>query len=53
MPKLDIRESWGAEKLEAELEAARDSLRCLDRNIQKILGRDPPDGENPLQPTAR
>ncbi|XP_015522963.1 pinin [Neodiprion pinetum] len=53
MRKLETRESWGAEKLEAQLEAARDNLRGLDRSIQKILGRDPPDGENPLQPTAR
>ncbi|XP_012269318.1 pinin [Athalia rosae] len=53
MRKLEARESWGAERLEAELESARDSLRGLDRSIQKILGRDPPDGENPLQPTAR
>ncbi|XP_046736555.1 pinin [Diprion similis] len=53
MRKLETRESWGAEKLEAQLEAARDNLRGLDRSIQKILGRDPPDGENPLQPAAR
>ncbi|XP_014212452.1 pinin [Copidosoma floridanum] len=41
-----MREIWGAEKLEAELEAAKDGLRGLEKNIRKILGRDVPDGEN-------
>ncbi|XP_029045564.1 pinin isoform X1 [Osmia bicornis bicornis] len=51
MRKLDVQEAWGAERLEAQLEAARDGLRGLDRSIRKILGRDLPDGENgPLQP---
>lgn len=50
MRKLDS-EIWGAERLEAQLEAARDGLRGLDRSIRKILGRDLPDGESgPLQP---
>nr|XP_033325433.1 pinin isoform X2 [Megalopta genalis] len=50
MRKLDAQEAWGADKLEAQLEAARDGLRGLDRNIRKILGRDLPDGENgPIQ----
>lgn len=54
MRKLDAREPWGADKLEAELEAARDNLRGLDRNIRKILGRDLPDGETgSLQPSPR
>lgn len=54
MRKLDSREPWGADKLEAELEAARDNLRGLDRNIRKILGRDLPDGETgSLQPSPR
>lgn len=49
-----MREVWAAEKLEAELEAARDGLRGLDRNIRKILGRDLPDGENgSVQPPSR
>lgn len=48
MRKLDPRErdNWGADRIEAELEAARDGLRGLDRNIRKILGRDLPDTEN-------
>ncbi|EFN77246.1 pinin [Harpegnathos saltator] len=51
MRKLDYQETWKAEGLEAQLEAARDDLRGLDRSIRKILGRDLPDGENgPLQP---
>lgn len=51
MRKLDL-EIWGAERLEAQLEAARDGLRGLDRSIRKILGRDLPDGESgPLQPS--
>ncbi|XP_078039844.1 desmosome associated protein-like protein pinnin isoform X1 [Augochlora pura] len=51
MRKLDAQEAWGADKLEAQLEAARDGLRGLDRSIRKILGRDLPDGENgPIQP---
>lgn len=50
MRKLDP-EIWGAERLEAQLEAARDGLRGLDRSIRKILGRDLPDGESgSLQP---
>lgn len=50
MRKLDCQEQWGADRLEAQLEAARDGLRGLDRNIRKILGRDLPDGESgPLQ----
>lgn len=50
MRKLDS-EIWGAERLEAQLETARDGLRGLDRSIRKILGRDLPDGESgPLQP---
>ncbi|KAL6422265.1 hypothetical protein ACFW04_010554 [Cataglyphis niger] len=50
MRKLDP-EIWGAERLEAQLEAARDGLRGLDRSIRKILGRDLPDGEGgSLQP---
>ncbi|XP_033188671.1 desmosome associated protein-like protein pinnin [Bombus vancouverensis nearcticus] len=54
MRKLDTQEAWGAESLEAQLEAARDGLRGLDRSIRKILGRDLPDGENgPLQPPPR
>ncbi|XP_015592532.1 pinin [Cephus cinctus] len=53
MRKLDAKEPWGAERLEAELEAARDGLRGLDRNIRKILGRDVPDGENTIQPPTR
>ncbi|XP_017767404.1 PREDICTED: pinin [Eufriesea mexicana] len=54
MRKLDTQEAWGAERLEAQLEAARDGLRGLDRSIRKILGRDLPDGENgPLQPPPR
>ncbi|XP_012280202.1 pinin [Orussus abietinus] len=53
MRKLDSKEPWGAERLEAELEAARDGLRGLDRNIRKILGRDLPDGENQIQPSPR
>ncbi|XP_015190642.1 PREDICTED: pinin isoform X1 [Polistes dominula] len=53
MRKLDLQESWGADRLEAELEAARDGLKGLDRSIRKILGRDLPDGENgPLHPTS-
>lgn len=53
MRKLE-QETWGAERLEAQLEAARDGLRGLDRSIRKILGRDLPDGENgPLQPPPR
>lgn len=53
MRKLE-QEAWGAERLEAQLEAARDGLRGLDRSIRKILGRDLPDGENgPLQPPPR
>lgn len=39
---------WGADKLEAELAAAKDDLRGLEKNIRKILGRDAPDGENGL-----
>ncbi|XP_012217379.1 pinin [Linepithema humile] len=51
MRKLDCQEIWDAERLEAQLEAARDGLRGLDRSIRKILGRDLPDGESgPLQP---
>ncbi|KAG7199296.1 hypothetical protein KM043_018151 [Ampulex compressa] len=51
MRKLDLQEAWGADRLEAQLEAARDGLRGLDRSIRKILGRDLPDGENgPPQP---
>lgn len=51
MRKLDL-EIWGAERLEAQLEAARDGLRGLDRSIRKILGRDLPDSESgPLQPS--
>ncbi|XP_003706854.1 desmosome associated protein-like protein pinnin isoform X3 [Megachile rotundata] len=54
MRKLDVQEAWGAERLEAQLEAARDGLRGLDRSIRKILGRDLPDGENgPIQPPPR
>ncbi|XP_076281540.1 desmosome associated protein-like protein pinnin isoform X2 [Lasioglossum baleicum] len=54
MRKLDAQEAWGADKLEAQLEAARDGLRGLDRSIRKILGRDLPDGENgPIQPPPR
>lgn len=54
MQKLDLKEAWGADKLEAELESARDELRGLDKNIRKILGKDLPDGENaPLQQTQR
>ncbi|XP_076247651.1 desmosome associated protein-like protein pinnin [Calliopsis andreniformis] len=54
MRKLDTQEAWGAERLEAQLEAARDGLRGLDRSIRKILGRDLPDGENgPIQPPPR
>ncbi|CAK9832248.1 PNN [Anthophora retusa] len=54
MRKLDTQEAWGAERLEAQLEAARDGLRGLDRSIRKILGRDLPDGENgPLQAPPR
>ncbi|XP_070156091.1 pinin [Polyergus mexicanus] len=50
MRELDS-EIWGAERLEAQLEAARDGLRGLDRSIRKILGRDLPDGESSsLQP---
>jgi len=50
MRKLDCQELWGADKLEAQLEVARDGLRGLDRSIRKILGRDLPDGESgPLQ----
>lgn len=50
MRKIDYQETWRAEGLEAQLEAARDDLRGLDRSIRKILGRDLPDGENgPLQ----
>lgn len=50
MRKLDCQEQWGAERLEAQLEIARDGLRGLDRSIRKILGRDLPDGESgPLQ----
>jgi hypothetical protein len=41
-----MKELWGAEKLEAELEAAKDDLRGLEKNIRKILGRDVPEGEN-------
>lgn len=46
MRRLDSKDTWGAERLEAELEIARDGLRGLDRDIRKILGRDLPDGEN-------
>lgn len=54
MRTLDSQEPWGADQLEAQLEAARDGLRGLDRSIRKILGRDLPDGENgPLQPPPR
>ncbi|KAL0123338.1 hypothetical protein PUN28_005700 [Cardiocondyla obscurior] len=50
MRKLDYQELWGADRLEAQLELARDGLRGLDRSIRKILGRDVPDGESgPLQ----
>ncbi|XP_011880744.1 PREDICTED: pinin [Vollenhovia emeryi] len=50
MRKLDCQEQWGAARIEAELEFARDELRGLDRSIRKILGRDVPDGESgPLQ----
>ncbi|XP_057340814.1 pinin [Microplitis mediator] len=48
MRRLDSKENWGADKLEAELQAARDGLRELDRDIRKILGRDLPDTENGL-----
>ncbi|KAJ8670435.1 hypothetical protein QAD02_001694 [Eretmocerus hayati] len=42
-----MRELWGADKLEAQLAAAKDDLRGLEKNIRKILGRDSqPDGEN-------
>lgn len=54
MRRLDAKETWGAERLEAELEVARDGLRGLDRDIRKILGRDLPDGENgSAQPPPR
>ncbi|XP_035733294.1 pinin-like isoform X2 [Vespa mandarinia] len=54
MRKLESQEPWGADRLEAQLEAARDGLRGLDRSIRKILGRDLPDGENgPIQPPPR
>lgn len=48
MRRLDSKENWGADKLEAELQAARDGLRELERDIRKILGRDLPDTENGL-----
>lgn len=51
MRRLDSQETWVAEKLEAQLEAARDDLRGLDRSIRKILGRDLPDGENASVPS--
>ncbi|XP_011502608.1 PREDICTED: pinin [Ceratosolen solmsi marchali] len=47
-----MKELWGAEKLEAELEAAKDDLRGLEKNIRKILGRDVPEGENGAVQTA-
>lgn len=51
MRELNSQELWGAEKLESELEVARDGLRGLDRSIRKILGRDLPESESgPLQP---
>ncbi|XP_066584263.1 pinin [Prorops nasuta] len=54
MRKLEPQDLWGADKIEAQLEAARDGLRGLDRSIRKILGRDLPDGENgPPQPIPR
>lgn len=54
MRKLELSENWGADKLEAQLEAARDGLRGLDRSIRKILGRDLPEGENgPVQSSPR
>lgn len=46
MRHLDSLDNAGADKLEAELQAARDGLRELDRDIRKILGRDLPDTEN-------
>lgn len=46
-----MKEAWVAEKLEAELEAAKDDLRGLEKNIRKILGRDVPEGENGAAPT--
>ncbi|KAG8035329.1 hypothetical protein G9C98_006775 [Cotesia typhae] len=46
MRHLDSLDNPGADKLEAELQAARDGLRELDRDIRKILGRDLPDTEN-------
>ncbi|XP_063972117.1 pinin [Diachasmimorpha longicaudata] len=53
MRRLDSKE-YGSERLEAELEAARDGLRCLDKDIRKILGRDLPEGENaPTQLSSR
>ncbi|KAL7298354.1 hypothetical protein TKK_0008697 [Trichogramma kaykai] len=49
-----MKESWGADNLEAQLEAARDGLRGLEKNIRKILGRDVAEGENGTVPaTAR
>ncbi|XP_034952105.1 pinin [Chelonus insularis] len=54
MRRLDSKDILGADKLEEKLEAARDGLRELDRDIRKILGRDLPDGENgPNQQSTR
>lgn len=51
MRKLDCQETESPEALQAQLDAARDGLRNLDRNIRKMLGRDVSDGEGvPLQP---
>lgn len=44
--RTNMKELWGAAKLEAELAAAKEDLRGVEKNIRKILGRDAPDGEN-------